>query len=172
MLRAISQASSRIHWARACNQTHAMRCDYAFIRDTVAQASFVITAKAVRDRVSRRTPTRVHSIRAPACFWGSSARLEYLRIRGRAACGGLQRPKVHARCIRDSLFSPPASPPRPRATPLGSNRRRSCASRKTSGTSTAIIVAIRPERAGDDFFRRRMGCTVARPHRRGFSPGK
>jgi len=42
---------------------------------------------------------------------------------------------------------------------------------RTSSTSIAIIVAIRPGRAGDDFFHPR-GCTVAWPRRSGFSPGK
>jgi len=77
------------------------------IRGTMSQAISVITAKAVRvsrrvSHISRRTPTRVHSMRAPACFWSSSARLEYLRITAEpwhATCGGYNDWK----CMRDAF---------------------------------------------------------------------
>lgn len=123
MLRAISQTSSRIHRARVCDQTHAISL-ITRIRDTVAQAISVITAKAAFAIAPRLAYLAEN---ADACaldtsscvlltLFGSARVSPHVATEPRhAACGGLQRLKVHARCIRDSLFSPPASP----SLPLG-----------------------------------------------------
>lgn len=86
---------------------------------------------------SRVSPLAMHTSSCMLLMLFGLTRVSPHRRRVHAACGG---GKNSWKCMRDA-FPPPVSISR------GADRRRSRASR-TSGTSTAIIEAIRPERAG------------------------
>jgi len=172
--------SSCIHWVRATRRAWSTWLPYSGHH----VASNLCYHCEGRSRIAPRLAYLAENADACALDASSCVLLKFFgsaRVsphHGRAvACNlwGVQRLKVHARCIRGSLFSfrilllfsLALAPSR-----SARDRLRSWMIRKTSGTSTAIIVVIRPECTGNELFPSKDGCIVAQPYYRGFSPGK
>lgn len=163
MLRAIPQDLLHL-LGRARDQTHMISVITAFGAPCRKQSllslrrPFAIAPRLCVSRGERRRVcTQCELLRASEALRLGSSISASSTEPWHATCGGLQRKCMRGAFAILSFLS--QSLPLVLA-PSRSNRLRSCASRKTSGTSTAIIVAIRPERGGR-LFPPKDGCTVA-----------